>query len=187
MFQREPTKFTEKEYLALEAASETKHEFIDGEIVAMAGASANHSLILMNIASVAVDALFAQGCRMFQTDLRVKTNNASYVYPDAVIVCGEAQFTGDNPDTLINPIAVFEVLSPSTEGRDHRTKFIHYQSIPSVQDYVLIDQEQRLIWHYAKQSDGKWVATVHQGDDFVLSLTSTDLRLDCNRIYRGVL
>ncbi len=131
--------WTPAEYLAWERAAPDKHEFLGGEIFAMAGASFAHNKIVGNIVGELRDALRDRPCDVTPSDLRVKIPAVGlYTYPDAVVVCGEPQFEDDKLDTLLNPTVIVEVLSDSTEAYDRGKKFRYYRTIPSLRDYVLV-------------------------------------------------
>src|SRR5205807_4146795 len=116
-------RLTAAEYLEIERAAETKHEFFNGEMVAMAGASPEHVLITANITGALWAQLRRGPCRVYSVDLRVKVNDTGlYTYPDVVVVCGEPQFEAPRRDTLLNPTLIVEVLSSSTEAYDRGDK-----------------------------------------------------------------
>ena len=128
---------TPEEYLERERAAEFKSEYYNGEIFAMSGGSRNHVLIAGNCQMALRSALKDKGCLVFQSDLRVHIpSNDLYTYPDVVVVCGEEQYLDNQKDTLVNPVLVVEVLSPSTESYDRGQKFEFYRSIASLQEYV---------------------------------------------------
>ncbi len=152
------TKLTVAEYLAFERASESKHEFFDGELFAMTGGTPAHSLIATNFASEARAALKERPCVVFNSDLRVKVNPSGlYTYPDVTIVCGEQKFDDEQRDTLINPTIVVEVLSKSTASYDRGPKSKHFRKIDSLQALILIEQDCPAVEVYCRQSDGKWI------------------------------
>ena len=126
---------TEEDYLQGELKSDTKHEFIQGEIYAMAGASEDHGSIALNIGSEFRNHLKTSPCRTFVADMKVKVNENFY-YPDVIVVCAE------DPETYYkeSPLIVIEVLSPSTNQKDRTQKRWDYLSIPTLQEYVLIEQ-----------------------------------------------
>lgn len=149
---------TAAEYLAFERAAEERHEYIDGEIVAMAGGTSEHSLIAANLVAELRAALRERPCRAYSSDLRVKIESSqSYTYPDVSVVCGPPRFEDAKRDVLLNPLAIFEVLSDSTEGYDRGEKFAHYRTVPSLADYVLVSQRSALVEHYHRQADGTWL------------------------------
>src|SRR2546430_113055 len=127
---------TEAEYLEFERAAEVRHLYVDGEIFAMAGESPNHGDITANLSLTILSQLKGKKCRAFLKDMRVRSGpvpasrknaRGMYSYPDVVVYCGGPEFLGTDPDVLLNPAAVFEVLSPSTEAFDRGGKFNRYQ------------------------------------------------------------
>lgn len=178
---------TEADYLAFERASELKHEFIDGELVAMSGASINHNLITMATSA----SLFMQtrggSCRVFSSDMRVGIpNRGNYLYPDVVVVCGDLQRADDEFDTLLNPTLIIEVLSPSTERRDRGQKFQNYWQLPSLQSYVLIAQDQPRLECFTRKDEREWLLTVAVGLDEALDLPSIGCTLRLAEVYEQV-
>lgn len=151
-------RYTVDEYLALERASETKHEFYDGEIFAMAGASESHNLIVGNVLTALNQALRDQPCRVYPSDMRVRCPSGLHTYPDVTVVCGDPQFEDGQRDTLLNPLVIIEVLSPSTEKYDRGNKFENYQAIPSLRENVLVLQERIRVEHYTRREDAdEWL------------------------------
>ena len=119
-------------YLAAERASESRSEYYEGHIIAMAGASLKHNKIAMNLYREVGSFLKGSICNILPSDMRVSTpSHDSFMYPDAVIVCGEPQLEDDKFDTLLNPSAIFDILSPSTSNMDKGRKFFFYREIPS--------------------------------------------------------
>ena len=149
---------TYAEYLAYERDSELKHEYDDGEIVAMAGGSRRHNALASRI-SAALEAAREPGCVAFQSDQRVRvlaTGRATY--PDASMVWGPIAGNPADPSgaTISNPTLIVEVLSPSTEEDDRGAKWQHYQLIPSLQEYVLVSQAQPRVERYRRLASGAW-------------------------------
>ena len=180
------TYLTPKEYLAFERKATTKHEYLNGQIVAMSGASFAHNFITVNIATSLNVQLMEGECRVATSDMRVKvTEIDSYFYPDVVVVCGEPRAEDDTFDTLLNPVLIVEVLSPSTEGYDRGEKFDHYQQIVSLKDYILISQDEVRVEHYCRQ-ESEWLQSEFQGLEDVLSLLSIGCELRLSDIYRRV-
>ncbi len=168
---------TPEAYLKFERASETKHEYFGGEVFAMSGASSNHSTISGNAFAALHLQLRSQSCRVYQNDMRVRTPSMLYTYPDISVVCGEPRFDDKAFDTLINPTLIIEVLSPSTERYDRGRKFQHYRTIETLQEYVLIAQDNPRIERYLRQPNDEWLLTDIQGLDAVLELPSIQCRL----------
>jgi Uma2 family endonuclease len=149
---------TEAEYLAFERQSPTRHEYYRGEIFAMAGASRNHGRIAGNAYAALHRQLLARPCELYMNDMRVKSLvTGLFAYPDIAVVCGEPLFIDEVLDTLLNPTALIEVLSPSTEAYDRGGKFELYRTIESFQEYLLVAQDRPRVEHYARQADGGWL------------------------------
>lgn len=176
------------EYLALERASECKHEFFDGEIFDMAGASAAHNLITANVIAAMNLALRSGPCRVFASDMRVKClTTGLYTYPDVSIVCEQPQFEDHHGDTLLNPLVMIEVLSPTTEAYDRGKKFEHYRRIASLREYVLISQDHAQVEHFARQPDGEqWLLTAVGDLQERIAFPALDLAVSLSEIYAKV-
>jgi len=149
---------THEEYLAAERRGPQKHEYLDGEVFAMSGASFAHVSIVANLTGRLFGQLQGGPCRAFSSDLRVKVSRTGlYTYPDVVVVCGEPQFDDEHNDTLLNPRLIVEVLSPSTETYDRGKKFAHYRTLDSLAEYLLIAQDQARVEQFIRQSSGDWL------------------------------
>jgi len=146
-------RLTIQEYLAFERQSETRNEYLDGEIFAMTGASRAHNLIAGNVFREIGNQLRRRPCEVYPEAMRVRTPSGLFTYPDVVVVCGERRFDDTHFDTLLNPTLLVEVLSPSTESYDRRTKALQYRSIPSLAEYVLVAQDQILVERYSRQGN----------------------------------
>ncbi len=180
------TYLSPEEYLAWERKSDTKHEYLRGEIIAMPGASYRHTLLTMNISGELYILLKGGTCEVHTNDLRVRTSpETSYFYPDVLVVCGEPRLEDNTVDILLNPIILVEVLSPSTETYDRGEKFKHYQQIASLQEYILVSQDKIHIEHYIRQGT-QWQLTESQLSENVLRLPSIDCELALEDIYRRV-
>lgn len=180
------TYLTPEEYLAFERKATTKHEYLNGQIVAMSGASFAHNFITVNIATHLNIQLMEGECRVATSDMRVKvTEIDSYFYPDVVVVCGEPRAEDDTFDTLLNPVLIVEVLSPSTEVYDRGEKFEHYQQIASLKDYILISQDEVHVEHHCRRGSG-WLRSEFRELEDVLSLLSIGCELGLQDIYRRV-
>lgn len=141
-----------EEYLEMERASDQKHEYYDGYVEATSGASLKHNDIAANLYTTIGNFLKDHECRILPSEMRVSTpNRDSYIYPDASIVCGTPQLEDDKFDTLLNPSVVFEILSPSTRKNDIGYKFLWYQHIPSLNEYIMIDSGKRFVQVVRKQ------------------------------------
>ena len=148
---------TVEEYLAAERNAETKSEYLDGYLYAMAGGTPRHSAIAMNVAIELGIQLRDKSCQVYNSDLMVATSPTGlYAYPDVSVVCGEPRFQDNHPDALTNPLLIVEVLSPKTEDRDRGPKFVHYRRIDSLIDYLLVVQDEPYVDHYQRQSGDRW-------------------------------
>ncbi len=175
-----------EEYLRFERNSETRHEFLDGVVYAMAGESPDHSTICFNLAAITGPQLREKPCRGFSPNMKVRAGlGGLYAYPDLMIVCGEPKFHDKHGDVLLNPTVIFEVLSPSTEKYDRGEKFRRYRTqIESLQDYVMVSQDQARIEHHHRQPDSTWTATEANGLDGLLVLSSIDCRIPLAEVYQ---
>ena len=174
-----------QEYLALERQSEGRHEYLDGEMFAMSGASRRHNRIVLNVGKGLDSALEDRGCDVFVSEMRVLTADNKFFYPDVVAVCGEPRFADAEVDTLLNPDVIIEVLSPSTEDYDRGPKFAHYRSISSLREYVLVAQDRVQVEHYMRQPNDDWLPLVEL--DYLgqtLELPSVGCRLLLAAIYK---
>ena len=178
--------YTTEEYLELERASELKHEYISGEIVAMAGATRAHNLITGNVAQRLRNQLEGRPCETYSNDMRVRTTPSDYTYPDVVVVCGEPQFEDAGLDTLLNPTVVIEVLSKTSEARDRGEKFSDYRAIESVREIVFVSQHKPRVEHYLRQANDEW--TLHEVTDpaGAIKLSSIGCTLTLAEIYERV-
>src|SRR5215467_13642621 len=173
------------EYLAMERESETRHEYIDGHVYDMAGESLQHSRICINLAREVSNQLRSRNCEALSPNMKVKTSNSGlFSYPDLTVVCGRPVFLDTQKDVLLNPTAIFEVLSPSTEAYDRGEKFLRYRNfIESLRDYVLISQLRALVERYTRQSNGQWVYLPVEGLTGNITIDSTGCTLQLSEIY----
>ncbi len=148
------------EYLALEAASPTRHEYVNGEIFAMAGGTPDHSALAASVIHLLTAALIDRPCRVYTSDLRIRVLATGLgTYPDVSVACGSIEHDPEDANTLVNPVVLVEVLSDSTEAYDRGEKFAHYRRIPSLRDYLLVSQHTARIDHYRRNDDGTWTLT----------------------------
>jgi Uma2 family endonuclease len=181
------TKLTPAEYLARERTAEFKSEYYRGETFAMAGASREHNSVKENLIVELGIRLKGSPCRSFSSDQRVKVSATGlYTYPDIAIVCGKAEYDPLDRDTLLNPVAIIEVLSPSTESYDRGAKFRQYQQLPSVNEYILVSQTEPLVERYVRGSNGDWAYTAIPGPAGELNFATVSARIPLADIYNGV-
>ena len=169
-----------QEYLAGERQAASKSEYLNGEVFAMAGASARHVLIAANVVGELRAQLKGRDCRVYSADLRVKISATGlYTYPDVAVVCGHLLFDDEQEDTVLNPTVLVEVLSESTKDYDRGGKFEHYRTLESLKEYVLIVQDRQHVEHYVRQPEGRWLLeeTNRPGDVVVLPSIGCTLAL----------
>jgi Uma2 family endonuclease len=170
-----------KDYLRVEEMSGVKHEYLDGEIYAMAGGSVLHAALTMSIGA-ALSTRLPGGCRAYSSDLRIRVRSSGLAsYPDVTIVCGAVETDPESQDTVTNPTVVVEVLSPSTIAFDLRDKFEHYRLIPSLRAVVYVWQDQPRL-EVRERAGEAWRTTVAEVHGTLL-IEALDVRLDVDRLY----
>ncbi len=176
-------KYTPAEYLALEEKAETRSEFWNGEIVAMSGAAIDHQQIVANI-TIFLGLKVRGKCRVFPSEMKVwiKKRN-KFFYPDITVICDKPNFYKTRHDTIDNPRLIIEVLSKSTASFDRAEKFLSYQSLISLEEYVLISQESALVEQYIKRDDGNWIYKSTMNLDDEIQLSSIGAVLELKEIY----
>jgi Uma2 family endonuclease len=176
--------FTAEQYLDLERHTEIRHEFLDGTVYAMSGASRAHSAIRFNLAGCLQPQLRGTPCAGYTSDMKVRAGDASlYAYPDLTVVCGEPLLHDDHGDVLLNPVVIFEVLSRSTEAYDRGEKFERYKTIETLTDYVLVSQDRPRLEHFSRQPDGTWSLTEVSALESSLDIASVNCRLPLAEVY----
>jgi len=177
--------FSVENYLEYERLQPERHEFLDGSVYAMAGESPNHSTICFNLAGILHNQLRGKRCRGFSPNMKIATNEKGlYSYPDLAVVCGEPRFYDRKKDVIVNPTAVFEVLSPSTESYDRGEKFLRYTNqIETLESYILISQDKPSIEHFQKESGGKWKKHEFSGLETVLKIDSIECEISLAELY----
>ncbi len=176
--------FTAADYLAWEATQPERHEFVDGEVFAMAGAEDRHVTVCLNVAMALRQHLRGTPCRTFMADMKVQAQaDSSYFYPDVVVTCSAAD--ADSRQIKREPRLIVEVLSPGTEAYDRGEKFARYRQIASLSEYALVDFEHRRVDVFRKQPDGLWV--LHPFDaQTPLTLASVELVIDAQTLYAEI-
>ena len=182
------TTISAEEYLAFERASDQRHEYDGTAISARARGSEQHILICGNICGSLHGQLRRRDCTVYNSDMRVHIPvTGLYTYPDVSALCGSPQFLDGQRDTLLNPVVIVEVLSPSTETYDRGKKFRNYRSLPSLQDYLLIDQDAVHVEHYTRRPNGQWLLDEVSDRTESVVLDSIDCTLEVMDIYEKVL
>jgi Uma2 family endonuclease len=188
---------TPEEYLAYEEDAQEKHEWRDGEVIAMPGASDRHCVVNANVIGEIHARLKGGPCRIRTSDLRVRTpvfrqsgsrGKGFYTYPDATVVCGKPAFDRmiRGSETLTNPTLIVEVLSPSTQHYDVGGKMGRYQTIESFQEYVLVGQSEASVQVFLRRENGDWKISSYTGLDAVARLDSIDVDLPLAEVYDGI-
>lgn len=175
---------TPEEYLALERNAEFKSEYMDGVVYAFAGGSERHNLIVANIIITLGGQLRGRPCRVYPSDLRVRVPNSKrFFYPDVSVVCGKGLFADDQRDVVLNPTLIVEVSSETTEAFDRGKKFLSYQQISSLQEYLLVSQDEILVEGYARQGNDTWLYTKVTELEASLTLPSIECELGLKDVY----
>ena len=178
--------YTDEEYLAFEREALQKHELIDGEIIAMAGASREHNLIGVNVSSEFRFRLKGGKCEVYANDMRVRMKKGRYGYPDVVIACEKPKFADDEFDVLLNPVVVVEVLSKSTRFRDKTEKLETYQKMESIRECLLIEQKEIRVEHYIKQTPRQWILRIYEELTETIILESINCELPLAEVYAQI-
>ncbi len=180
--------FSFYDYILVEEMSTIKHEFLDGQVWAMAGGTPEHAAVAAKVISLLDRQLEGQPCRVFSSDLRIRVQATGLgTYPDASVICGHLELDPEDPKrhTVTNPRVLVEVLSPSTADYDRGEKLTHYQQITSVEDIVLVSHEARRIDVWSRSGSDWKLSTVEETGTIKLSSVSCELSLD--EVYRDPL
>ncbi len=180
-----PARLTVEEYLAWEETNFEKHEYIDGEVRCMAGATGKHNRIMSNTNTAIGRQLDDSDCFLLSSEMRVKAGESRYVYPDLSAVCGEELFERDNEMELLNPTLVIEVTSPSTIDTDRDEKKNFYFDVPSIQSYLIIDQH-RVCAELSTRAEAGWHTKTYKNLDDLIPLEALNCELALGQVYRGV-
>ncbi|MBE9207753.1 Uma2 family endonuclease [Nostoc sp. LEGE 06077] len=179
--------YSPEEYLELEVDSEEKHEYIDGQIILMAGGTPNHNKLAGNLYAAILYAIKRQPYEVYSSDQRLWIPNRRILtYPDVMVVKTPLEFQEGRRDTLVNPVFIAEVLSKSTKSYDRDEKFAAYRTIPSFQEYVLIDQYKMHVEQYCKTENNKWIFSEYDDADVLLSLAAVPCQVLLGDIYDKV-
>ncbi|MGB0563609.1 MAG: Uma2 family endonuclease [Spirulinaceae cyanobacterium] len=177
--------FTPEEYLELEKVSLIKHEYLQGQMVAIAGATKAHVIITGNLSALLVNHLRGTGCIAYAVDMKVRLLELNtFYYPDLAVTCDERDRTSDE-DFILHPKLIIEVLSDSTEAFDRGDKFLDYKSIPELQEYVLVHQKQVLVERFQRKSNNLWVTHLYRAEE-VVELASIGLSCGISELYENL-
>lgn len=175
---------SEDEYFALDERSSIKHEFWSGQVVAMAGAAPRHVNLAGQVVTSLNIRLNSTTCLAGSGDLKVKSNDDAYVFPDVVVWCEDAQWDERRPDILLTPLVLVEILSPSTQGIDRGAKLAAYQTIPSLLDYLIIWPHMVQIEHYARQTETDWRFRRYLNRSQTIEFAALNLEIPVAEFYR---
>jgi len=176
-----------EQYLAQERRAEFKSEYVNGEIFAMAGAGREHNQISSNIVASLSAQLLDKPCSVYASDMKVKIDKAhKYTYPDIVSACDPQRFEDGFTDVLLNPSLIIEILSDSTEAYDRGLKFLHYQRLESLREYLLVSQKTCQVEKYERQADKLWVYSEFHDLGDIVTLNTLNCSIALNDIYRKV-
>jgi Uma2 family endonuclease len=180
-----PDRMTYEEYLAAEAVSDTKHEYLRGEIFAMAGGTPTHARLAMAVGTALSNALSTRPCVVYSSDLRVRIEGTDLsTYPDITVICGSFEHSKIDANATTNPVLIVEILSDSTEAYDRGEKFAHYRRLPSLREYVLVSQREPRIESYCRNEAGEWVLTEARTGETLALRSLEGVRLETDAIYR---
>ena len=181
-----PQMLTPAEYLVRERAAAYRSEYVDGRMVLMTGGSLAHVAITTNISATLHEALRGGPCKPLQNDMRVRVAEGSfYTYPDVVVACEPVELEDSHKDTLLNPVVIVEVLSPSTARFDRGEKRRRYEGIANLRHYIVVEQDRPLVEHHRRAGD-RWSVEVVEGLTGVVELSAIDVALRLDRVYEGV-
>ena len=180
-------RLTPEQYLELERAAEFRHEYYNGRMYAMAGGTLNHVVIIGNLTRELGNGLRKRPCLVMPGDMRTCVSlDALYTYPDIVVVCGEPHCFDNRKDTLLNPLVIIEVLSPSTEAYDRGFKSAQYRKLESLQEYVLVSQAEPRVEVYRRQPGNEWLLSESIGLDAACTFRSIDCSVSLADVYDKV-
>ncbi|BAY35206.1 hypothetical protein NIES2107_71170 (plasmid) [Nostoc carneum NIES-2107] len=179
--------YTPEEYLELEATADYKSEYIDGYIIPMAGGTVNHNRIAGNFYAVLNFAFRQQAYEVFNSDMRLWiAQKRIYTYPDVTVIAGKPEFFNNCTDIIVNPQVIVEVLSQSTKAYDREAKFQAYRTIPSFQEYLLIDQTRIHVEQFSKTGKKQWTLREYDEEDEAIAMVTVPFTISLSDLYNKV-
>ncbi len=176
-----------EDYFRIEETALRKSEYFNGEMTEMPGVSREHTLIVTNLVATLATQLLDRPYEVYSSELRLKVSATGlYTYPDVIVSDAEPAFEDLGSHTFLNPILLVEVVSKSTESNDRGRKFLHYQRIPSLQEYVLVSQYEFRVEQYVRQADGKWLYTETTDPNGHVVFDSIACRIPMEGLYHRV-
>jgi Uma2 family endonuclease len=181
------TFLTPEQYLEIERAAESRSEYYNGEMFAMAGTSFRHARIIRNVMFELTQKLRGGKCEAVSSEVRLRVSpKGLYTYPDVMVVCGGPQFVDKVLDTVTNPIVIVEILSPTTEAYDRGPKFESYRTLESLRDYIMIAQDRVHVEHYMRQADGTWILQETSDREQTIEIASIGCGFKLSDAYENV-
>ena len=177
---------TVKEYIKIEQQTDTKYEYHDGEIFAMAGGTLNHGLICGNVFGEFRNALREKGspCRVLNSEVKLNIKKKDcFLYPDAMVICDKIENSDFETNSITHPVVIIEVLSKSTANYDRGEKFFLYALIESLEEYILIDQEKKRVEVFSRRGE-LWKITRFTQVDKIVPISSLGIDINIEEIYR---
>lgn len=179
-------RYTWQEYVALERASNLRHEFFEGEIFAMAGGTPEHAALAAVVIGELIRQLEGKPCRPYTSDLRIRVPATGLcTYPDVSVICGKPETDPDDANSVVNPTVLVEVLSDSTEAYDHGEKFDSFRKLPSLEEYVLVSHREVLVEVFRRTPSGPW-SRLEARTHASAKLESIGCELAVDRVYAGL-
>jgi Uma2 family endonuclease len=177
-------RMTPEEFAAFEETSDIRHEYLNGDVIAMAGGTEVHSLVSCNATRALGNALQRRPCRVYESNMRIKIEaTGAETYPDCSVVCGTSKFEDLRRQTLLNPLLILEVLSETTEIYDRGKKFFNYRHISSLQEYVLVTPTEPLVEVFTRQPNDEWLMRVYEDLEDHVRFDSLGLSLPLTAFY----
>lgn len=185
--QEKPQLYTSEEYLALEETAEFKHDYLDGLIIPMTGGTTNHNRIAGNFFANLNFAFRQQDYEAFMGDVRLWIpKKRMFTYPDVMVIVGAPEYYNNRTDTITNPQVIIEVLSKSTEGYDREDKFRAYRTIPSFQEYILVDQTERYVEQFVRTDVKRWSLRDYDETDATIALSTVPFQISLDDLHNKV-
>jgi Uma2 family endonuclease len=186
VFGQNPKKASMDEYLTTERHSASRHEFVDGRVIARAGANRFHNILAANTAIALGSRMHGHRSEIYISNMRVKLKNNYICYPDVVVVNGEPNFADQNSDLLLNPTVIVEIVSNQTNSSEKTSKLESYLAMESIKEFVLLKEEEMRVEHYARQNAKQWIYRIYNERDDVISLESINCKVSVAEVYAQV-
>jgi Uma2 family endonuclease len=186
VFGQNPKKASMDEYLTTERHSASRHEFVEGRVIARAGANRFHNILAANTAIALGSRMHGHRSEIYISNMRVKLKNNYICYPDVVVVNGEPTFADQNSDLLLNPTVIVEIVSNQTNSSEKTNKLESYLAMESIKEFVLLKEEEMRVEHYARQNAKQWIYRIYNERDDVISLESINCKVSVAEVYAQV-